>query len=39
MKIHWSAIAEADLDDIYDYIARDVISTATKICAWLFGDN
>jgi len=24
MKIHWSGIAEADLDDIYDYIARDV---------------
>ena len=24
MKIHWSVIAEADLDDIYDYIARDV---------------
>jgi len=24
MKIHWSDIAEADLDDIYDYIARDV---------------
>jgi addiction module RelE/StbE family toxin len=24
MKIHWSEIAEADLDDIYDYIARDV---------------
>ena len=24
MKIHWSKIAEADLDDIYDYIARDV---------------
>ncbi len=21
MKIHWSEIAEADLDDIYDYIA------------------
>ena len=24
MKIHWSEVAEADLDDIYDYIARDV---------------
>ena len=24
MKIHWSEIAEADLDDSYDYIARDV---------------
>lgn len=24
MKIHWSEIAEADLDDIHDYIARDV---------------
>jgi toxin ParE1/3/4 len=24
MKIVWSEIAEADLDDIYDYIARDV---------------
>jgi addiction module RelE/StbE family toxin len=24
MKIHWSEIAGADLDDIYDYIARDV---------------
>ena len=24
MKIFWSDIAEADLDDIYDYIARDV---------------
>ncbi len=24
MKLHWSDIAEADLDDIYDYIARDV---------------
>lgn len=23
-KIHWSEVAEADLDDIYDYIARDV---------------
>lgn len=24
MKIYWSDVAEADLDDIYDYIARDV---------------
>lgn len=24
MKIHWSDVAEADLDDINDYIARDV---------------
>lgn len=24
MKIHWSGVAQADLDDIYDYIARDV---------------
>ena len=24
MKIQWSEIAEADIDDIYDYIARDV---------------
>ena len=24
MKIVWSNIAEADLDDLYDYIARDV---------------
>ncbi len=24
MKLYWSDIAEADLDDIYDYIARDV---------------
>ncbi len=24
MKVHWSGIAEADIDDIYDYIARDV---------------
>lgn len=24
MKIVWSDVAEADLDDIYDYIARDV---------------
>ena len=24
MKIFWSEIAQADLDDIYDYIARDV---------------
>jgi toxin ParE1/3/4 len=24
MKIQWSEIAEADLDDIYNYIARDV---------------
>lgn len=24
MKLRWSDIAEADLDDIYDYIARDV---------------
>jgi addiction module RelE/StbE family toxin len=24
MRLHWSDIAEADLDDIYDYIARDV---------------
>lgn len=24
VKIHWSEIAEADLDDIYDHIARDV---------------
>lgn len=23
-KLHWSEVAEADLDDIYDYIARDV---------------
>ena len=24
MKLHWSDVAEADLDDIHDYIARDV---------------
>jgi len=24
MKVHWSEIAEADINDIYDYIARDV---------------
>ena len=24
MKLHWSDVSEADLDDIYDYIARDV---------------
>ena len=24
MKLHWSDIAEADLDDIHDHIARDV---------------
>ena len=24
MKIEWSDIAEADLDELYDYIARDV---------------
>jgi addiction module RelE/StbE family toxin len=24
MSITWSAVAEADLDDLYDYIARDV---------------
>lgn len=24
MKVHWSEIAGADLDDIYGYIARDV---------------
>ncbi len=24
MKLHWSDVAEADLDDIYNYIARDV---------------
>lgn len=24
MRIVWSEIAEADLDDLYDYIARDV---------------
>ena len=24
MKLYWSDIAEADLNDIYDYIARDV---------------
>ncbi len=24
MKLYWSDVAEADLDDIYDYIARDV---------------
>lgn len=24
MRIVWSGIAEADLDDLYDYIARDV---------------
>lgn len=24
MKLGWSDVAEADLDDIYDYIARDV---------------
>ena len=23
-KLHWSEVAEVDLDDIYDYIARDV---------------
>jgi plasmid stabilization system protein ParE len=24
MRIVWSGVAEADLDDLYDYIARDV---------------
>ena len=24
MRIVWSDVAEADLDDLYDYIARDV---------------
>ena len=24
MRLHWSEIAEADLNDIHDYIARDV---------------
>ena len=24
MRIEWSEVAEVDLDDIYDYIARDV---------------
>lgn len=24
MKVRWSDIAEADLDQLYDYIARDV---------------
>ena len=24
MRIAWSEVAEADLDDLYDYIARDV---------------
>ena len=24
MRIAWSHVAEADLDDLYDYIARDV---------------
>ncbi len=24
MRISWSDVAEADLDEIYDYIARDV---------------
>ena len=24
MRIEWSEVAEADLDDIYNYIARDV---------------
>jgi addiction module RelE/StbE family toxin len=24
MRLHWSDIVEADLDDIYNYIARDV---------------
>ena len=24
MKLYWSDVAEADLDDIHDYIARDV---------------
>jgi plasmid stabilization system protein ParE len=24
MSITWSDVAEADLDDLYDYIARDV---------------
>ncbi len=24
MRLYWSDIAEADLDDVYDYIARDV---------------
>ena len=24
MRIEWSKVAEADLNDIYDYIARDV---------------
>lgn len=24
MRINWSDVAEADLDDLYDYIARDV---------------
>ncbi len=29
MQIAWSDIAEADLDELYDYIARDVPSRRT----------
>ena len=30
MKIAWSDVAEADLDDLYDYIARDVLYYAEQ---------
>ena len=36
MKIYWSEIAEADLNDIYDYIARDVPSYAELFVDRLF---
>lgn len=31
MRITWSDVAEADLDDIYDYIARDVPYCAEQV--------
>lgn len=30
MRIVWSEISEADLDDLYDYIARDVLYYAEQ---------
>jgi len=34
MRVVWSDIAEADLDDLYDYIARDVPYYAEQFWVW-----
>jgi toxin ParE1/3/4 len=35
MNVYWSDVAAADLDDIFDYIARDVPYYAESFTDWL----